>query len=52
MNVDALIEQLETRVRAVENGEAYWRERRGGHPARGAAIFETIGPEDYATPLP
>ena len=51
--LDALIEQLETRVRAVENGEAHLRERRGGvipMPA-GAAIFETIGPwEDYATP--
>ncbi len=51
--LDALVEQLETRVRAVENGEAY---RRQGHAAvipmpTGAAIFETVGPwEDYATP--
>ena len=51
--LDALVEQLETRVRAVETGEAYWRERRGGvipMPV-GAAIFETVGPwEDFATP--
>jgi len=51
--LDALVEQLDTRVRAIETGEAY---RRRGHAEvipmpTGAAIFETIGPwEDYATP--
>lgn len=51
--LDALLEQIETRVRSVDNGEAYMR----AHPGtvvpmpRGPAIFETIGPwEDYATP--
>lgn len=49
----ALMEQLEARVRSVDNGEAYLR----AHPGTvvpmpsGAAIFETIGPwEDYSTP--
>lgn len=49
----ALVEQLETRVRSVDNGERWMRE----HPGTvvpmpsGAAIFETTGPwEDYATP--
>ncbi|WP_305041991.1 hypothetical protein [Geoalkalibacter sp.] len=49
----ALMEQLETRVRSVDNGEAYMR----AHPGtvvpmpRGPAIFETLGPwEDYSTP--
>ena len=49
----ALMEQLEARVRSVDNGEAYMR----AHPGTvipmpsGAAIFETIGPwEDYSTP--
>ncbi len=48
----ALMEQLETRVTSVDNGERYVR----ANPARivmpgGSAIFETIGPwEDYATP--
>lgn len=49
----ALMEQLEARVRSVDNGEAYMR----AHPGAvvpmpsGAAIFETIGPwEDYSTP--
>jgi len=48
----ALVEQLETRVQSVENGEAYFR-KGGGTIAmpKGAAIFETVGPwEDYATP--
>jgi hypothetical protein len=51
--LDALVEQLETRVRAIENGEAY---RSQGHAEvipmpTGAAIFETSGPwEDYSTP--
>jgi hypothetical protein len=51
--LDALMEQLETRVRSVDNGETYMR----AHPGivipmpRGPAIFETMGPwEDYATP--
>ena len=49
----ALMEQLETRVRSVANGEEYMR----AHPGtvvpmpRGPAIFETLGLwEDYATP--
>jgi hypothetical protein len=49
----ALLEQLETRVRSVDNGETYMR----AHPGtivpmpRGPAIFETVGPwEDFATP--
>jgi hypothetical protein len=48
----ALIEQLETRVKSVENGEAYFQ--KGGAVIampNGAAIFETVGPwEDFATP--
>lgn len=51
--LDALMEQLETRVRSVDNGEKYMR----AHPGtvipmpRGPAIFETVGPwEDFATP--
>jgi hypothetical protein len=51
--LDALMEQLETRVGSVNNGEVYMR----AHPAtvvpmpRGPAIFETAGLwEDYATP--
>ncbi|MGQ9659792.1 MAG: hypothetical protein ACUVT0_06810 [Thermochromatium sp.] len=51
--LEALMEQLETRVRAIDAGERYMRE----HPGTvipmpsGPAIFETIGPwEDYATP--
>ncbi len=51
--LDALVEQLQTRVGSVENGERYMR----AHPSpavtmpQGAHIFETIGPwEDYATP--
>ncbi|WP_333688715.1 hypothetical protein [Methylococcus capsulatus] len=50
---EALMEQLETRVASVENGEAYFRK----HPRAvipmpaGGAVFETIGPwEDYSTP--
>ncbi|UJP05689.1 MAG: hypothetical protein LZF61_01555 [Nitrosomonas sp.] len=49
----ALVEQIETRVNSVNNGEAYFRK----HPRNpiampgGATIFQTIGPwEDYATP--
>lgn len=48
----ALVEQLETRVQSVDNGEAYFR--KGGAPIampQGAAIFETVGAwEDFATP--
>jgi hypothetical protein len=51
--LDALVEQLETRVRSVDNGERFLRE----HPGTvlpmpsDAAIFQTTGPwEDYATP--
>ena len=51
--LDALLEQLETRVEAVNHGETYLQQHRGtviSMPS-GAAIFETIGPwEDYATP--
>lgn len=49
----ALMEQLETRVTSVENGEAFMRSHPGTVIAmpRGSAIFETIGPwEDYSTP--
>ena len=51
--LDALAEQVETRVTSVENGEAYFRKSPGAViPMPGAAgIFETIGPwEDYSTP--
>ncbi len=48
----ALVEQLETRVQSVENGEDYFR--KGGRTVEmpnGAAIFETVGAwEDFATP--
>ncbi len=51
--LEALMEQLETRVTSVDNGENYMR----AHPGTkvpmpsGPAIFETTGPwEDYATP--
>lgn len=51
--LEALMEQLETRVTSVENGEAYHR----ANPKtvipmpHGPAIFETTGPwEDYSTP--
>jgi hypothetical protein len=51
--LDALVEQLTTRIDSVQRGEDYVR----SHPPEtiampvGASIFETIGPwEDYATP--
>jgi hypothetical protein len=51
--LSALVEQLETRVGSVDNGEKFMRE----HPGtiipipEGPKIFETVGPwEDYATP--
>lgn len=50
---DALVEQLETRVHAVENGEKFMRRypRTVIEMPKGHAIFETVGPwEDYATP--
>jgi hypothetical protein len=50
---EALMEQIETRISAIDNGEAYYRR----HPGtvipmpKGNAIFETVGPwEDYSTP--
>jgi hypothetical protein len=49
----ALVEQLDARVRAVDNGERFLRQRPGTviPMPRGAAIFETIGPwEDFSTP--
>ena len=51
--LDALVEQLQTRVGSVDNGEKYMREN--GSPVvpmpDGAKIFETVGAwEDYATP--
>jgi hypothetical protein len=51
--LDALMEQLETRVRSVANGEEFMRSRPGTLVAmpKGPAIFETTGPwEDFATP--
>lgn len=52
-SLDALVEQLETRVTSVDNGEAFFRKQPGSVIAMpaGAAIFQTIGPwEDYSTP--
>jgi hypothetical protein len=48
----ALLEQLETRLQSVENGEEYFRKtRRIIDMPVGADIFETIGAwEDFATP--
>ncbi len=51
--LEALMEQLETRVTSVDNGEAYMRGQGRGVMSMpsGPAIFETTGPwEDYATP--
>ncbi len=51
--LDALVEQVVTRVESVDNGEAYFRRNpRAVIPMpSGPAIFETVGPwEDYATP--
>lgn len=51
--LDALVEQLETRVGSVENGEDWKRQHPNAVVAMpiGPAIFETTGPwEDYATP--
>jgi hypothetical protein len=51
--MNALVEQLATRVGSVDNGERFMREK--GTPVismpMGPKIFETTGPwEDYATP--
>lgn len=51
--LDALVEQIETRVNSVDNGEAYFRKHTGNviPMPSGAAIFQTVGPwEDYSTP--
>ncbi|BBL70832.1 hypothetical protein [Methylogaea oryzae] len=51
--LDALVEQLNTRVVSVETGERYMQSHPGtvAEMPQGAAIFETIGPwEDYSTP--
>lgn len=51
--LDALVEQIETRVTSVDNGEAYFSKNPGSviPMPSGAAIFQTIGPwEDYSTP--
>jgi hypothetical protein len=51
--LEALMEQLETRITSVDNGEAYRRANpKSMIPMpQGPAIFETTGPwEDYATP--
>lgn len=51
--LNALVEQLETRVESVNNGEAYFKKNPGAsiQMPEGSAIFETIGPwEDYSTP--
>ncbi len=51
--LDALMEQLETRVRSVVNGEEFMRAHTGTviPMPSGPAIFETAGSwEDYATP--
>ena len=51
--LDALVEQLSTRVGSLDNGEVYMRDAK--QPVvpmpDGPKIFETVGPwEDYATP--
>ncbi|SEF72723.1 hypothetical protein [Nitrosomonas ureae] len=49
----ALVEQVETRINSVQNGEMYFHKNPRNTIAmpRGAAIFQTIGPwEDYSTP--
>jgi len=47
------VEQIETRVTSVDNGEAYFRNSPDSviPMPDGAAIFQTVGPwEDYSTP--
>jgi hypothetical protein len=49
----ALVEQLETRVGSVDNGETYMKQTKDAvvPMPEGPKIFETVGPwEDYATP--
>ena len=49
----ALLEQIETRITSVNNGEAYFRKnpRSVITMPNGATIFQTVGPwEDYSTP--
>ncbi|MGR9101388.1 MAG: hypothetical protein ACU826_12560, partial [Gammaproteobacteria bacterium] len=51
--LDALVEQIETRVNSVNNGEAYIKRNPGSviPMPGGKAIFQTVGPwEDYSTP--
>ncbi|WP_036244781.1 hypothetical protein [Methylobacter tundripaludum] len=51
--LDALVEQIETRMNSVDNGEAYFRKNPDSviPMPGGVAIFQTIGPwEDYSTP--
>jgi len=49
----ALVEQIQARVRSVDNGEAYTKQTHGTiiEMPVGASIFETVGAwEDFATP--
>jgi hypothetical protein len=51
--LDALVEQLVTRLGSVDNGEKFMRENNAPvvPMPEGPKIFETVGPwEDYATP--
>ncbi len=51
--LNALVEQIEARITAVDNGEIYFRRNPGNVIAMpsGSAIFQTVGPwEDYSTP--
>ncbi|WP_262966794.1 hypothetical protein [Methylobacter psychrophilus] len=51
--LNALVEQIETRVTSIDNSEAYFRKNPGSiiPMPDGAAIFQSIGPwEDYSTP--
>jgi hypothetical protein len=51
--LNALVEQIGTRVKAVQNGDAYFQSHRGTVIAmpQGAGIFEATGPwEDFASP--
>jgi hypothetical protein len=51
--LSALVEQVQTRVTAVQNGETYARQHRGSPITmpQGPSIFETTGPwEDFASP--
>ena len=51
--LDALMEQLRTRIASVDRGETHMRAQRGRTMPMpvGASIFETTGPwEDYSTP--